>query len=89
MAGRSSRATQLTYWRPPPITPPSPARNSGSIRPSAPPFGERTIPIRNATTRIPFRAAGAEAASHSRQTSARNPAPGGLSSVNGSSPRSP
>ena len=58
-------------------------------RMATPPAGLRTIPIRSVTTRTPRAIATAVAASHSRETSARYPRPGPLSSVRISSPRWP
>src|SRR5436309_3452791 len=86
---RSSIAIQLTHWAPRPTGPPAPRRNGVSIAPRAPPRRLSTMPILSRTTRIPARAAGSVAASHSRQTSARKPGPGALSSRRISEPRSP
>jgi hypothetical protein len=86
---RSGRAIQLTYCSPFPIRPPAPARKAGSIFANAPPSADRTIPMRRLTTRTPVRAISPVASSHSRQISARNPFPGGLSSFSISFPRSP
>ncbi|MBN9521295.1 hypothetical protein J0H58_22705, partial [bacterium] len=70
-------------------TAPPPVRNAGSCFASAPPRGVSTMPVRRKATRTPASAAGAAAASQSRHTSARKPAPMGESSVSTSSPRSP
>ena len=72
----SSIATQLIHWRPLPIRPPSPSRNSRSYARRAPPAGLCTIPNRGCTTRMPASSAGSDAASHSRTTSARKPVAG-------------
>src|SRR4029450_8078544 len=71
----SSRLIQLIHWRPSPRAPPRPSRNGNSIFARAPPAGLRTIPIRSVTTRTPRAIAPAVAASHSRETSAREPGP--------------
>jgi hypothetical protein len=63
-----------------PIRPPRKLLNSGRIIASNPPDGESTRPVRTSTTRAPASAAGAVAASQSRQTSARNPLPDGADS---------
>src|SRR5437667_370242 len=86
---RSSIEIQLTHWAPRPTGPPAPRRNGVSIAPRAPPRRLSTMPILSRTTRIPARAAGSVAASHSRQTSARKPGPGALSSRRISEPRTP
>ena len=85
-------ATQLMYWRPLPSGPPTPRRNAGSIRPSAPPAGVSTIPKRSRTTLMPAARAGSVAASHSRPSSVRKSRGASsveLASVRISSPRSP
>ena len=85
----SGSDTQLHHCRPLPIRPPSPSLKGVSMRSSAPPSDERTIPWRKLTTRIPASRAGSVAASHARPTSARNPSPSADASVRISSPRSP
>ena len=66
-----------------------PRRASGSMRDSAPPSGESTMPVRGWTTESPASRAGSAAASQARTTSLRNPWPRVESSVSTSSPRSP
>ena len=53
------------YWRPFPSRAPSPNENSGLSRPSSPPDGESTNPVRTVTTRAPASRAAAVAASQS------------------------
>ena len=65
------------YWRPLPSRAPSPTENSGRSRPSIPPDGASTRPVRASTTRAPARCAAAVAASQSSHSWARKPATGG------------
>ena len=80
---------QLMTWVPDPIFAPSPSLNSGSSRPTTPPWLARTMPVRRFTTRIPASRAGAAAASQSLTTSARKPEPAGADSSTSRPPVSP
>src|SRR5262249_34134053 len=73
----SVRLIQLRDWRPDPNVAPRPSRNGSSSRPSMPPRAASTMPERKLATRMPADLAGSAAASQSRTSSARNPAPPG------------
>ena len=79
----SSRLIHGMYWRPLPSRAPSPSENSGLIRPSIPPAGASTRPVRTSTTRAPACSAGAVAASQSSQSWARKPPTGRRGFVDG------
>ena len=88
-ATHSDSPIQLITWRPVPIRPPRPSRNSGSSRARIPPSEDSTRPDRSVTTRIPAWAALPVAASQSRTTSDRKPLPAGSDSVTSRPPVSP
>ncbi|CAG7276629.1 hypothetical protein PICSAR49_02931 [Mycobacterium avium subsp. paratuberculosis] len=71
----SSSVIHDMYCRPLPSRVPRPVRNRGRNRPSAPPAGENTSPVRASTTRAPPYCAGSVAASQSWHSWARKPVP--------------
>ena len=84
---KSCNVIQDHHCFPDPNFPPSPNLKSGNIRPSAPPVGSRTTPVRNLTVRTsPAKSA---ADSHSRQTVARKSFPTVSLSTTARFPESP
>src|ERR1022692_4281154 len=71
IAARSARWIHDIHCLPSPSLPPTPRRNGGSMRCSAPPRVSSTTPMRTRTTRIPNASAATASFSHAWQTSAR------------------